>query len=395
MGILQNIFRPKSKIITNTKLVNETQGFFSTWNGDQYGNDIYRSAIDAIARNCGKLKGCHVISYTDHRETGDCKINRLLQNRPNPFMNSYDFLYKMITRLYLFNNSFALLEKDNRGNIQAVYPITCNSVEFLSDNENNLYCRFLMTNGNQFIFSYKDIIHLRRHFNANDLLGDNNNAIDPAIELAHTQNEGIISGIKASANIRGILKYNQLLAPEKLKEEKEKFIKEYLQISNDGGIVTTDTKAEYIPIESKPTFLTAQQTETIENKIYNYLGITKKIVNGSYNEDEYLAFYESVIEPIALSLSMEFTSKVFTEREQVYGNQIIFESGRLQYASNQSKVSLIKELAPMGILSINQALEILNLPSVKDGDKKILSLNYIDKDIAEEYQLNKAKGGDQ
>lgn len=394
MGFFQNIFKPKNAIITNSKLINEIQGFFSTWNGDQYNNDIYRGAIDAIARNCGKLKGSHIINYSNHREAGDCKINRLLQNRPNPYMNSYDFLYKMVTRLYLFNNSFALLEKDERGNLQAVYPITCNSVEFLSDNTNNLYCRFLMNNGNKFIFNYKDIIHLRRHFNSNELLGDNNTAINPAIELAHTQNEGIINGIKAGANLRGILKFTQLLAPEKLKEEKEKFINDYLQINNDGGIVTTDTKSEYIPIESKPTFLTADQTEAIENKIYNYLGITKKIVNGSYNEDEYLAFYESILEPIALCLSMEFTSKVFTDREITYGHQIIYESGRLQYASNKSKVSLIKELAPMGILSINQALEILNLPSIQDGDKKILSLNYIDKDIAEEYQLNKSKGGE-
>ena len=128
-------------------------------------------------------------------------------------------------------------------------------------------------------------------------------------------------------------------------------------------------------------------------KIYNYLGITESIVNCNYSEDEFLAFYESTLEPIALQLGLEFTNKVFTDREKSYGNQIIFESGRLQFTSNKTKVELIKNIMPMGLLTINQALEILNLPSIKDGDKRIQSLNYIDQASATEYQINKSKAG--
>lgn len=394
MGIF-NFFKTKSKTVTQIKPINEKLGFFSTYSGNAYSNDIYRGAIDCIARNCGKLKGSHIINYTSYRDNGDSSLNRLLQYKPNPFMNSYDFMYKLVTHLFLYNNSFALIERNKNGNLSGIYPITCNQVEFLKDSKENLLCKFYLKDNRQFIFLYEDLIHLRRHFNNNELLGDDNGAIDPALELAHTQNEGIINGIKASANIRGMLKYTQILSPEKLEQEKEKFIKSYLQVNNGGGIVALDQKAEYIPLENKPVFLSAEQTEAIENKIYNYLGINKKIVNGSYGEEEFLAFYESVIEPIALALGLEFTNKIFTTRELAFGNKIIFESGRLQYASPKTKVSLIKELVPLGILTKNQALEILNLPGVEDGDTAILSLNYINKDIAEEYQLNKAKGGEQ
>ena len=65
----------------------------------------------------------------------------------------------------------------------------------------------------------------------------------------------------------------------------------------------------------------------------------------------------------------------------------MFESGRLQFSSNSTKVNLIKELLPMGILTVNQALEILNLPAIEDGDRRIQSLNYIDTEHATEYQL--------
>jgi len=264
----------------------------------------------------------------------------------------------------------------------------------LSDLANNLYCKFYFKSGKQATFSYCDIIHLRRNFNSDELLGDDNSALYPALELAHTQNEGIISGIKSGANIRGILKFTQIMAPGKLKEEKEAFINDYLQISNDGGVVATDQKMEYVPIESKPVILTAEQTKSVQDKVYNYLGITEKIVNSSYNEDEFSAFYESTIEPLAVALSMEFTSKIFNDREQSFGNSIMFESGRLQFTSNKTKVSLIKELMPYGLLTINQALEILNLPGVEDGDRRLQTLNVVSTDIVDKYQLgDKQKAG--
>ena len=374
-------------------MINE-RGNFSAWSGNAYESDIYRAGVDAIARNAGKLKGSHIINYDDHRSAGgDCVINRLLQIQPNKYMNAYDLLYKLVTRLYLYNNSFAFLDKDERGNLCGIYPITATNTEILSDSENNLFCRFTFNNGKQSIFNYNDVIHLRRYFNNNDFLGDDNSAINPALELAHTENEGIIKGIKAGANIRGILHFTQILAPQKLKEEKENFINDYLAMNNDGGIVATDQKAEYTPIENKAVILNGEQSEAIKKKIYNYLGITESIVNCNYSEDEFLAFYESTLEPIALQLGLEFTNKVFTDREKSYGNQIIFESGRLQFTSNKTKVELIKNIMPMGLLTINQALEILNLPSIKDGDKRIQSLNYIDQASATEYQINKSKAG--
>jgi len=42
---------------------------------------------------------------------------------------------------------------------------------------------------------------------------------------------------------------------------------------------------------------------------------------------------------------------------------------------------------PYGLLTVNQALEILNLPSVEDGDKRLQTLNVVDAAQANKYQL--------
>ena len=162
-------------------------------------------------------------------------------------------------------------------------------------------------------------------------------------------------------------------------------------MANNGGVVPVDTSMEYTPLKVSDVQIDTSQIKVVKEKIYDYLGVSDRIVNSTYSEDEWSAFYESIIEPFALQLSQELTEKVFTEREQSFGNEIIFESNRLQFASNKSKTATIEKLVPMGILTPNQALEMLNLPPIKDGDERIMSLNYIDKNIADQYQLNKSE----
>src|SRR5699024_9756508 len=274
-----------------------------------------------------------------------------------------------------------------KGNLKGIYPLSPVNMEYLTDPTENMYCRFLFSNGQEVILPLNDVLVLRRFFNSNDLMGDSNTAIMPALDLAHTQNQGLEHSIKSSATIRGILKYNQVLSPEKLKEEKEAFVNDYLSVSNNGGIAALDQKYDYTPLKTDPVSIDDKQLNAVKRKIYEYLGISESIVNSTYTEDEWSAFYESVIEPLALQFSLELTEKIFTEREQAFGNKIIFESNRLQFASNESKTNIIKELTPLGLLSINQALEMLNLPPVEDGHKRLQTLNVVNSELADKYQV--------
>jgi HK97 family phage portal protein len=394
-NIFTKLFRPKQGApATQTAILSSGGAHFTPFSGNAYESDIFRSAVDAIARNTGKLRGVHVVQSETGRGDGDRTLNRLLQTRPNPYITAYDLLYRMTTHYFLYNNAFAYLQKDDRGNLTGIYPLRPSSVEFLSDVVGTLYARFYFDNGKQYIFPYADVIHLRRNYNSNDLLGDANTAITPALELSHTLSEGIIQGIKSGAHIRGVLEFVQVMSPEVKKTEQEQFIKDYMTVDNSGGVVVTDSKMKYSPIESRPYVVDDAQLQAAKSKIYSYLGVSEAIVTGAYHEWEWAAFYESVVEPISTQLSQEFTSKVFSAREISFGNSIIFESNRLQYASARTKIELIRVLAPMKLLTRNQCLDVLNLPRVPDGDEYIQSLNYVNAEIADRYQLGKEENED-
>jgi HK97 family phage portal protein len=305
-------------------------------------------------------------------------------------MSAYDFLYKLASQLWVNGNAYAYIDFAENGDVQAIYPITATSVQMMTDNSGELYAEFVFRNGQTAIFRYSELIHLRRFFNTNELLGEGNGALDAVLELADAENTTITAGIKSGANIRGILKYTGMLQDADLKEIKDKFVADYLSMNNSGGIAAIDTKVEYIPINNNPVILDAEQSKAIREKIFSFVGISEKIVNSSYSEDDFAAFYESTIEPFAIALSLECTAKIFTEREIAFGHEIIFDANRLQFVSNATKVNLIKELMPFGILTINQALEILNLPRVMDGDIRYQSLNYVQQSEALKYQLARA-----
>lgn len=370
----------------NFEMLNGGYKSFSQFTGDAYQNDIYRSAVDSIARHIAKLSGKHVINNSKQPDTNS-KINRLLQDRPNPFMSGYDFLYKVATQYFLYNKAFILVQKDSRGNLSGLYPLSPTNVEYVVDANNEVYLKFLFSNGDKVILHMNEVAVLRRHFNSNELLGDDNSAIMGALQLAQTQNEGMNEAIKNSAQIRGIVKYTQALSPSKLKEAKDEFMNNYFTMANNGGVIPVDTSMEYQPLNVSDVQIDTSQIEVVKKKIYDYLGINESIVNGTYTEDGWQAFFESIIEPFSIQLALELSDKVFSEREKAFNNRIVFESSKLQYASNKSKTNVIKELLPLGVLTVNQALDLLNLPNVEDGDKRIQSLNYVDKDIINQYQM--------
>jgi len=207
------------------------------------------------------------------------------------------------------------------------------------------------------------------------------------LETAHAQTEGIKAIIQNGVTIRGVLQFTNIMNDDKLKEAKDKYVKEYLQMNNSGGVIAIDNKIEYTPITTNgtPTIDPAQLT-AVQQQIYSYLNISAKMVSGEYSEDDFAAFYESVIEPFALQMSLEFSRKIFTLRERAFGREIIFGGERLEFSSAKTRISLLRQLLPYGLLTINESRRILSLPELSDGDKRLQSLNFVNAAKADEYQ---------
>jgi HK97 family phage portal protein len=288
-------------------------------------------------------------------------------------MTAYDFLYKLVTTLMIDNNAFAYPLWDGV-NLIAVWPVNCNMAEFLEDASGTVYVKFYFGTGQHVILPYSEVIHLRRHFYKNDMAGESNKPVNATLEAIHTTNEGLAQAVKTSANLRGIIKYQGILKESDIKANRDRFVNEYMTVQNTGGVAALDGKADYIELKNDPKMINAAQMKELRDAVYRYFGVNESIIMGKYTEEEWNAFYESTIEPLAVQMSLEFTSKLFTERELGFGNEIIFEANRLQYASVKTKLAL-REMVDRGALTPNEWREAFNLAPVEGGDKPIRRLD--------------------
>lgn len=396
-NLIDTIFNVKpntedSTKYTNAQLINSYTNFITNYNAEIYNDLSVRSCVDTIARHVAKLKPVHIIQDKNGRNAQKSSINSLLANRPNIYMSTSDFLYKVASQLLYYGNAFVYIQKDNKQNINGFYPIDFTSCE-LKEYDNNLYLKFNFNNAKNIVIPYTDIIHIRRNYSTHDLLGQD--AYKPLLETLTNlskSRQSISNKVENGGKISGILKLSGMVSQSEWKTKAELFADWFKSsTSKSGGVATIDSTADFIPVSTKAESAEEAQLKYLQSEVYSYFGINEAIVNGSYNETEWQAFYESIIEGIKIQLSQEFTAKVFTEKEKEYGNIIDFNSNRLTYASTTNKVNMVKELGALGLLTTNEARELFDLPPVEDGDKRLVSLNYINADKADEYQLNKEK----
>lgn len=369
MNALQKLFKRKTEPAQGISL--EIQSGFTAFSGTAYGSAAFRGAVDAIARHTAKLQ-----AHCDR-----AGVENLLQNTPNPYMTAYDLLYKTATAYYSTNNAFILIQRDR--DISAFYPLTPASVEFIGAQDGTIYARLIFADGKDVLLPYADLIHLRRHYSTNELLGSDNAPLYPLIDTAHTLTEATGAAVKNATNIRGVLKFTSLVNPAQVKAEKEQFVSDYFNPANNGGIAATDQRFEFVPTAQTAYNVPSELTESVNKQICAYLGVSPKIVAGEYTEDEFAAFYESLIEPLAIQMSLEFSRKC--------GAEIRFTAERLEFSSAATRISLLRELLPFGVVSINEARRLLSLPEVPDGEKRLQSLNYVAADKADAYQLEESE----
>ena len=392
-NLFSSIFGKKSdkqKNVTQTQfqLLSGWNTQFSTLPEGTYNSKIARQVIDRIATHCAKLVPKHIQGSITNNIRGD--INFLLSNQPNPLMNTFDFIYRVISLLYTDCNAFIFIAKDNLGNITGFYPVLATTYELLEGVDGTMYLQFDFINGRTYTLPYLELIHLRLFYNRNDIFGMSNKVLQTDLNTAHTVSEGIDKAIKTTSNLKGILQYeNSMLKEEDLKKSKNNFVTDFLNMDNEGGIAALDAKAKFQAVDLKPVTLDNEQLKQVNYNIFDYFGVSEKIINNSFTEEECNAFYEGVVEPRAIQMGQAFTNKIFKRKSIKEGHQIIFTANRLQYASLKTKTELLKVVAPWAMIKVDEGREILDLSPLggEEGNRILQSLNNIDSTIANQYQI--------
>lgn len=370
MKLFNRRIAEKPKTVTSFKMIDEPSSGFVGFGQNVYEADIVRSAVRPLATAIGK-------TIPKHR-FGD-KINPTLSvsmvlNEPNAIMSMQMLLEKTIWQYRVNGNAFIYVEKGDDGKPIALYPIVSQSLELLINPMGEYFIKFILRDGKEYTFKYRDLIHIRNDFTSNEVLGDSlAPSLLPLLEVVQTTDQGIISAIKNSNVVKWLLKFNQTLRPEDIKSNTKQFVDDFLRTDSEGiGAAGVDSKADAIQVQPYSYVPEKEQSAATRQRILDLFNTNNHIVQSDFSENQWIAYYETQIEPALLQLSDTFTKAFFSRRERALGNSIMFESNNLQFASMQTKLQMVGWL-DRGVMTINEYRMIaLGLEPVEGGDARLL-----------------------
>jgi len=336
---------------------------YTTWQGKIYESELVRAAIDARARHISKL-------HVQFNGAGATSFVNKIKKRPNKWATWSSFLYRVSTMLDVANNVVIVPIYDddlNRVGIWALLPKEVKIVEY----KDELYLTYVFNDRHtKAACKLTDCVILNRFQFESAFWGENNDALEPTMDLVHLQKQGIKEAIKNSGFYSFIAQADNFSLGEDLAESQSNFTERNFGKNAKGGKVLVFPH-EYKNIQQvKPEAYNVDTTQAqyIRENVFNYFGVSQEIIQNKWTGEQGVAFYEGFVEPWSIRFSEEMTFFVYSEREIANGCSVFAGTNRIQYMSMNDKKAILEVGGDRGFLKVNEAREILNLAPLTEEE---------------------------
>lgn len=403
MGFFDRLRRKPPKTQKWAQTLNGYAPVFSQFGTNIYASDVVQQAIKCIVDEMKKLNPVHIRYNGNDPVPVNSDIQTVLNN-PNPLMTTSEFLEKVMWLLLMNYNAFILptyyMWEDERGiqkrKYSGLYPLKPTQVDFIEDASGRMYVKMRFENNFETTVPYDDLIHIKYNYSINEYMGGDasgqpdHTALLKTLELNDTLLRGIAKAMNSSYAVNGVVKYNTMLDDGKM----EAALKELERKLNnsESGFLPLDLKAEYTPLQHEIKLVDEETLKFIDEKILRNWGVPLSILTGDYTKSQYEAFYQKTLEPLIISISQAFTKKLFTDRERSFENRIELYPKDLIFMTVEQTLEMVNLLSNTGCIYENEkrvAFGLRPLPELEG--KRYMSLNWVDMDIANQYQVGKNK----
>ena len=354
------------------------------WQGDMYQQVLVRSVIERFAIACSKLK-------PEIEGSARPRIRRAVETSPNEFQTWPQFLYRCAT-LYMNNTTTCVVPEFKPGSQVQIgyYPVPLAWAEVV-EMHGEYWLRWTMPDGEVRAIELKRVAIVTRFQYLSDWFGDGN-ILASTLSMLKAQEDAQKQSMNDSARLRFIGQLNGNVREEDQDRKRKRFAEQNLSSENETPLMVYDNTFMNIDqLKAQNWTIPNEEMERIENNVFDYFGINRRILQNNYDENAWDAFYEGCIEPFALMLGEAMTQATYTMRERP-ANRISFSSNRLEYASAASKRNMNKDMTDRALMTINEAREILQLPPIEGGDVFILRGEYkVGHTLEDIFQAQKAQ----
>ena len=408
MGVFNfNGFRRSNEVPidrSTLRMITEANGLGGiTWNGisSLRNSDVF-TAIDIISKDIASTS----IQFNDKDSylDDDKKILKLLNRRPNPYLDSWHFKYIIVANMLLNGNSYVEIVRDDKGQPIELYHMQ-NSAVSIEQIDDKIKYNYIDERDGHVRFDTDDVLHFRM------FSMDGFNGYSPLFALANEI--GISMGskkfldefFKNGGTSTAILKYEDgRYSDEELAIIRQNF--ENSQLKNNNGLVMLDDTMTFdrlkVPTEVL-NFLNSYKFSTQQVAKAFGLPLSKlgiETVNTSL-KDSGIEYYRSTLYPIFSMMNAEIEEKLFAQAP--YEVTLDYDVARLIDSDPEVKLERVTQLFTKKIITLDEARAQFGFKPVENGSEPLADLNTIFLKDLSAYQDSKVqknidnlnKGGDE
>lgn len=397
---IKNLFggdkKDEKKIIA--EVLSDSRAVFSSFGNNIYFSDFVNNCIDRIAAEISKIEVVSVREKDNSVQRQNDAITRLFKYQPNPLQTTKDFLASCEWLRRKQANCFIYPQRDKDRQIIAFYPLNPVTAELghFENKKDRWAIKFFWRDGSLNTLPYDSVIHLKWRRGISLLMGggdDNGNVNDSNTMRSLKTLDEILQGlpkmIASSLNLNGVLSVKTVVEKAALEQAAKDF--ESRIYKSESGIVAVGLEGEYKPVPKNFPNLPDNVVKFLKDIIRERYGVSEAILSGDYSGDAHAAFYQSCIEEFIIEFEQAFSERLFTQREKDCGNKIKCYYSRVAYFGAKDKAELATLATNTGLMTLNEIRELYGMPPADGGDRRLQSLNFVNTEIIDNYQIDANK----
>ena len=379
----------KNKQMKDARTWNGYTPTFSTFGDNTLASDLVLEAIRLKCDFISKLDPRHIRNENGtQKRIDDSSIARVLRE-PNPYMTTSEFLYKAAFLREVTENAFIYPDyywaKGGYKYYTGLYILQPTHWAYYEDEETGeLYIGFKFEGRtDEVIFKYSEIIHWRKHYEADTYDGGGKYSREEEREVLNTLQayrticESIAEAAKCACYFDGYLKVAGFGdEPENIQKIRDNFMADIRK--NKDKVPVLDNGAEWVNVQRSLKMVNEQTMQHFQNKILRYAGASLPLLSGDFTPAQKEAYYDRYIEGPVINFGQAITKKVFTKWQKTHGDEVVLYANKIEFMSTTEKTAVLQATAPMGVWSVNQVLGMFGYPPVEGGDERPRGYNNLD-----------------
>jgi HK97 family phage portal protein len=324
------------------------------------------------------------------------RIQSILHRTPNSRNTAQEFWEQMLLSLILRGNAFALIKRDTKGEVVALWPMSADQVRVQLLTTGDLSYEYSFDN-KRLIYLESDVLHIR---------GPGNGAVGmspldhmrSSVGLAISTQNHTTKTFRKNARRPGILMSDVVLTNEQRAALKQNF----------GDIVAGKDKELYIleaQFKFEPLGMTPADLELLNSRKFavqdlaRWFGVPSVLINdtgestalGSSTGQIIEAFFKLKLRPMLSRIESAIIRQVLSPGQRAKGYTVKFSFDAILRATLTDRMEVYAKAVQNGIKTRNEARALENDPPMDGGDELTVQSNLVPLAMLGEVAL---KGGD-